>query len=300
MRFHLPIEHGRASSPQVNTPYKLMTKQAHHSASGRYDGREKGFADARPTGSNTTMVTPLNPPTPRFATTRWSIVLAAGHDSSPDSQVALAALCSTYWFPLYAYVRRRDPDVNEAHDLTQAFFTEVLEKNYVGTAEPGRGRFRAFLLTAFKNFLAKNWQAEKAQKRGGRKTPIPLDFEAADSQIQIQPTGGLTPEELYKRDWAVALLDQIMTQLEEELRQSGKVEQFQILRAFLVGSHSGTTYHDAAEQLDMTEAAAKMVATRMRRRYRELLREEIAQTVSNANEIDDEIRNLFETLARRS
>ncbi len=231
-----------------------------------------------------------------FRTTRWSVVLAAGRRSSPGSTKALSSLCETYWYPLYAYVRRRVADVNEARDLTQAFFAELLEKNYVGSATPERGRFRAFLLTALKHFLSKEWDKAKAQKRGGGRASIPLDFESADSRYCIEPQSGLTAEQLYDRQWAVTLLGQIMQRLENEFVRAGKAKQFEGLKAFIIGEHSETTYSDVAAKLKMTEAAAKMAAHRMRRRYRELLRDEIAQTVGGPDEVDDEIRNLFTTL----
>ncbi|MBT6157624.1 MAG: sigma-70 family RNA polymerase sigma factor [Planctomycetaceae bacterium] len=231
-----------------------------------------------------------------FATTRWSIVISAGRDSSPNSTQALESLCEAYWYPLYAYVRRRVPDVSEAQDLTQAFFVELLEKNYVGTATPDRGRFRAFLLTAFKHFLSKQWEKAKAQKRGGGRAPISLDFDAADSSIRIEPESGLTAEQFYDQQWAITLLGQIMQRMEKEFDGDGKSQQFHELKGFIIGDHAGTTYAQAAEKLNMTEAAAKQAGSRMRRRYRELLREEIAQTVQGPNEVDDEIRNLFAIL----
>ena len=222
--------------------------------------------------------------------------MSAGHTSSPDSRRALESLCETYWYPLYAYVRRRVADVSEAQDLTQAFFAELLEKNYVGSATPNRGRFRAFLLTAFKHFLSKEWEKAKAQKRGGGRAPIPLDFESADSKIRIETASGLTAEQFYDQQWAIALLGLIMEQLEAEFEQSGKTNLFEELKGFIIGDHAGTTYRQVAEKLNMTEAAAKKAGSRMRRRYRELLREEIAQTVEGPAEVDDEIRNLFTIL----
>ena len=239
---------------------------------------------------------PHNYKPPQFATTQWSIVVSAGHKSSPDSRRALESLCEGYWYPLYAYVSRRVPDVNEAQDLTQAFFAELLEKNYVGSATPARGRFRAFLLTAFKHFLSKEWEKVKAQKRGGGRAPIPLDFESADSRICIEPSSALTAEQLYERQWAVTLLGQILERLESEFDRDGKAKQFEELKGFIIGEYAGTTYAQVAARLNMTEAAAKMTGSRMRRRYRELLREEIAQTVVGPDEVDDEIRNLFATL----
>ena len=231
----------------------------------------------------------------QFATTRWSLVVCAGQKSSPDSRRALESLCKSYWYPLYAYVRRRVPDTSEAQDLTQAFFAELLEKNYVGSATRERGRFRAYLLTAFKHFLSKEWEKAKAQKRGGGRAPIPLDFESADSWFSIEPSSGLTAEQLYDQQWTITLLGQIMERLEREFDHAGKAKQFQELKGFLVGDHGGTTHSQAAARLEMTEAAAKKAASRMRRRYRELIREEIEQTVSGPGEVDDEIRKLFAT-----
>jgi DNA-directed RNA polymerase specialized sigma24 family protein len=232
----------------------------------------------------------------QFAATRWSVVLVAGRRSSPDSRRALESLCEAYWYPLYAYVRRRVADTNDAHDLTQAFFAELLAKNYVGSAKAERGRFRAFLLTSLKHFLSKEWEKARALKRGGGKAPISLDFESADSQYRIEPACSLTPEQIYDREWAVALLGRIMQRLERESADGGNATQFEELKGFLIGEHAGATYADVATRLGTTEAAVKMAAHRMRRRYRKLLREEIAETVSGPEEIEDEILKLFATL----
>lgn len=231
-----------------------------------------------------------------FATTRWSIIVSAGQQSSDDSRKALAALCECYWVPLYGYVRRRISNVAEAHDLTQAFFTELIEKNFVGTADPQRGRFRAFLLTAFKNFLSKHWEQQRAVKRGGGRVPISLDFAAADSRILIDPAGGLSPEQIYDREWALTLLSQILDTLSSEYAQKGRSDQFRVLKGFLVGDYTSLTYADVASDLDMNESAARMAVSRMRQRYRDLLRLEIGHTVASPEEIDDEIRKLFATL----
>lgn len=238
----------------------------------------------------------VNRPRASFATTQWSIVISAGHESSPDSKRALESLCRVYWQPLYAYARCRVPNVHEAQDLTQAFFTELLEKNYVGSATPERGRFRAFLITTFKHFLSKQWERAKALKRGGGRAPLSLDFASADSNFRIEPESGLTPDEIYDRQWAIALLDQIVERLRREFAAAGKGELFEELKSFMVGEHQGHTYAQAATRLSMTEAAARKAASRMRQRYRELLREEIAQTVSGPDEVEDEIRNLFAVL----
>lgn len=222
--------------------------------------------------------------------------MSAGRTSSPDSKRALESLCETYWFPLYAYVRRRVPDTNEARDLTQAFFVELLEKNHVGSATPERGRFRAFLLTSFKHFLSKEWDKAKAQKRGGGQLPISLDFQAADSGFRIDPTAGLTAEQYFDQQWAIALLTRIMDRLEDEFHASGKARQFEVLKSFLIGDNAGSTYAEAAATLKMTEAAARKAGSRLRQRYGEILREEIAQTVESPDEVDDEIQSLFRTL----
>ena len=231
-----------------------------------------------------------------FATTRWSLIVSAGCDSSPDSKRALESLCETYWFPLYAYARRRVVDVNEARDLTQAFFAELLEKNSVAAATPERGRFRAFLLTAFKHFLFKQWEKAKAQKRGGGRPPISLDFHSADSSLRIEPASGLTAEQFYEQQWAIALLDKTMNRLQSELEEAGKSRQFDQLKGYLIGEHAGTTYAEVAKTLNMTEAAAKKAASRMRQRYRELLRREISETVATQDDVEDEIRNLFSAM----
>ena len=231
-----------------------------------------------------------------FSSTQWSAVIKAGRGSSPEAHRALASLCEVYWYPLYAYARRRVSNVHEAQDLTQAFFAELLEKNYVGAATPDRGRFRAFLLTAFKNFMSKQWEKGRAQKRGGGRTPISLDFASVDSRINLDPAAGLTPEQYYDQEWAIALLGNILERLQTEFEESGKSKLFEELKGFIIGDHSGTTYSQVAETLEISEAAAKKSASRMRKRYRELLREEIAQTVSEPDEVDDEIRNLFATM----
>ena len=233
-----------------------------------------------------------------FATTRWSIVVAAGRQSSADSRDALEALCETYWPALYAYVRRRVASVEEAQDLTQAFFAELLDKNYVGAADRERGRFRSYLFTALQHFLSKDWDKAKAQKRGGGRQPLSLDFGSADSKLEVACGGasGLSAEQLYDREWTCALLSAILARLEREFEEAGKKPTFEALKPFLVGDAAGATYAAASTNLGLSEAAARQAATRLRKRYRELLREEIAQTVENAEEIDDEIRSLFKSL----
>lgn len=226
------------------------------------------------------------------------MVACAGQDSSPESSRALADLCETYWVPLYSYVKRRVNSDAEARDLTQAFFTELLEKKLIGDADPSRGKFRAYLLGSLKHFLSHQWEKANAQKRGGGRTPISLDFASVDSSIRIEPVDGLTPEQIFDRDWAMTLLSQIMERLKSEYMSSDKTELFEQLKPFLIGRPADITWGRVAESLQMTEAAAKMTGSRMRKRYREILRQEIADTVSGPEDVDDEIRRLFSTLQR--
>jgi RNA polymerase sigma-70 factor (ECF subfamily) len=233
----------------------------------------------------------------QFAATRWSVVLAAGHRSSPDSQQALESLCRTYWFPLYVYVRRRVPNVYEAQDLTQEFFATLLEKNALEAADRERGRFRWFLLTAFKHFLADEWDKAKAQKRGGGCRTIPLNLESGECRYALEPVDDLSPERLYEKQWALTFLEHVLNRLRDEFVANGKEQQFQTLKPFLGGNHEPGSYENAARALGLSEAAAKVAAHRMRRRYREVLRAEIAETVAEPGEVDDEIRNLRATLS---
>jgi RNA polymerase sigma-70 factor (ECF subfamily) len=228
-----------------------------------------------------------------FATTSWSLVLAAGG----RSQEALAELCQTYWYPIYAYVRRRVPDVNEAQDLTQEFFCRLLEKDGIAKAQPHRGRFRAFLLTSLKNFLANEWNKARAQKRGGAKTRLSLDFGSAESLIQIEPFHELTPEKLFERRWVVALVNEVLNQLQTELANGGKQHHFEHLKGALMGELTADDYQLAGEKLGITPAAAKQAAYRMRKRYREMFRQEVARTTAAEEDIEDEMRRLLRSLA---
>jgi RNA polymerase sigma factor (sigma-70 family) len=223
-------------------------------------------------------------------------VLAAGRRSSPDSEKALAALCRIYWYPLYAYIRHHGAEVHHAQDLTQDFFARLLEKNILAVAQPERGRFRTFLLSTLKNFLCNEYDKARAKKRGGDRLVLSLDFEAGESRYRMEPAHTLTAERLFERQWALAVLDRVLGLLRAEFAAAGKEPLFDTLKALLTAGRKEASYAAAAETLGMTEGAIRVAAHRLRRRYRGLLRAEVAQTVAEPDEIDDEIRRLFETL----
>ncbi|MDZ4683584.1 MAG: sigma factor [Planctomycetaceae bacterium] len=231
-----------------------------------------------------------HPNSMQFLTTHWSLVLAAGRRGTVESDSALERLCKSYWPPLYAYVRRRVPDLHEAQDLTQAFFECLLDREYLADADPERGRFQAFLLAAFKHFLSKEWRKAQAQKRGGDRRRIAFDFVSQDA---LEPADHLTPEKLFERQWAITLLVRVMQRLQRDMERSGKGRQFELLKHILSGDNSDVTLADVAAELGQAETATRMAASRMRSRYRELLREEISQTLSSQEDVEDEIRSLF-------
>jgi RNA polymerase sigma-70 factor (ECF subfamily) len=233
----------------------------------------------------------------RFATTRWSVIAAARDGASPESREALATLCESYWYPLYAFIRRQGYAADQAQDLTQGFFAELLDKHILAAVDPTRGRFRSFLLTACKHYLGHERERAQAQKRGGGRTSISLDFNSAEARYGTEPAHTLTAEKLFARRWALAMLDHVLGRLREELAQKGKTRLFDHLRVCLLGEKSALPHAKVAAALDMTEGAVKVAALRLRRRFRELVREEIARTVDKPEEIEDEIRELFAALA---
>ena len=231
-----------------------------------------------------------------FATTHWSLVLAAARDRRPNAQAALATLCETYWSPLYAYVRRLGYKVEEAQDLTQGFFAALLEKRYLRAADRERGRFRSFLLTALKRFLSKERDRAHARKRGGKAGPISLDLEAGDSRHALEPSHDVTPEAIYERRWALTILDRVIVGLRQTYADAGKAGLFDRLKTFLTGEGGASPYEGVARELGMGEGAVKVAVHRLRRRYRELLRAEIARTVAGPEEVEDELRHLLAAL----
>jgi RNA polymerase sigma-70 factor (ECF subfamily) len=228
-----------------------------------------------------------------FATTHWTAVLAAGRRSTPQADVALEELCRTYWFPLYAYVRRRGRTRQDAQDLTQAFFARFLEKNYLEGLSGERGKFRAFLLASLNHFLANEWDRATRQKRGSGQMTLSLDWQDADSRYQIDPADNLSPDKLYDRVWAVTLLERVLARLRAESESDGRAAAFEHLKPFLSAGRAAIPYAEAAAVLNVSEAAARVAVHRLRRRYRELLREEIRQTLSDPAQVEEEMRALF-------
>ncbi len=237
------------------------------------------------------------PRRPAFVTTHWSVVLTAGASDTTCARAALENLCQTYWYPLYAYVRRRGHSPEDAQDLTQAFFARLLERNWVGQADRQKGRFRSFLLSALNHFLADEWDKARAQKRGGGVAPLPLEFDAAETRYSHEPADNVTPEHNYERRWALTLLDEVLRRLRSDYEQEGKTELFAALHPCLVGDRSAQPYAELAAKLGVAEGTVKAAVHRLRRRYRQLLRDEIGQTVAEPGEVDEELRHLFAVLA---
>lgn len=234
---------------------------------------------------------------PPFATTRWTVVAAAGQGGSPESRRALTELCNTYWYPLYAYVRRRGLQPAEAQDMTQSFFAELLEKERIQFADQQRGRFRSFLLASLNHFLANQWREARALKRGGGVKPLSLDFSVGEDRYGREPAHELTPERVFERRWAVTLLDNTLTRLRDEYAAAGKLVLFEGLKTHLGGDDQRTPYEQLAQHLMSSASAIKVAAHRLRKRYRELLRLEIAETVASPDEIDEELRALFQAVS---
>lgn len=223
-------------------------------------------------------------------------MLRAGRQADTAAHVALESLCRQYWLPLYAYVRRRVASVEEAQDLTQEFFVRLLEKQVLAEASPDRGRFRSFLLTAMKNFLANEWDRARAAKRGGDRQRLSLDWDQGESRLSLEPQHELTAERLFERQWALTLLDAVIGRLQQEFIDDEKSRQFELLKETLTGDRQAVDYPAVAAELKMSEDAVRQASHRLRKRYREILREEVSQTVTDPAEIEDELRGLFDAL----
>ncbi len=232
-----------------------------------------------------------------FPTTRWSLVLAAGQVRGQSSDEALANLCEIYWPAVYTYARYRGYGTNDAEDLTQGFFAKLLEKSYVRQADRERGKFRTFLLSSFKNYMANEWDRTQAQKRGGGQWFVSLDFTDAEGQIRIEPADEATPETIFAQRWARTLLDRVLDQLREEVVGVGGEERFDRMKCCLTGSEPSVPYRQLAADLDMSESAVKVAVHRMRQRFARLVRQEVEHTVDNEDALADKIRYLIETLA---
>jgi len=232
-----------------------------------------------------------------FTTTHWSIVLEAGQSNTPQSIEALGELCRTYWYPLYAFVRRKGHHPHDAQDLTQAFFARLLEKNYVAQADRERGRFRTYLLAALTHCLADEWDKAQRLKRGGGREIISFDAASAEERYRVEPIDQLDAAKLYERRWVTTLFDKVLARLEQEFRDTDKGELFDGLKSSLLVEDSGFSYAELGARLSLTESAVKQAVHRMRRRYRELFREEIAQTVAGPGEVEDELKHLFAVLS---
>lgn len=232
----------------------------------------------------------------RFQDTHWSLVLAARERDSLRASAALESLCRAYWFPLYAYVRRCGEAPAEAQDLTQAFFTRFLERDSLRTVSRDRGRFRWFLLASLKHFLANEWERSRALKRGGGRPLIALDALEPEDRYALEPTDLLSPDKAYDRFWAFSVLEQARERLREEFAEAGRLERFAKLEQFLPGRQGIDAYSDLAAQFEVTEGAIKADVSRLRRRYGELLRSEVSDTLGTHADLEDELRHLIEAL----
>jgi RNA polymerase sigma-70 factor (ECF subfamily) len=232
-----------------------------------------------------------------FVTTRWSLVLAAGNSASEAARPALETLCRTYWLPLYAFARRLGKSPEDASDLTQGFFARLLEKRWIATADPDRGRFRTFLLTAFRRYISGEDRSDGADKRGGTVEFLSID-PTAEARLGVDPADWRTPELAYEEAWAGALLETVLARLRDEFAAHGRQAVFDALQGFLLGDPPAEGMAAVVSQLGMTEGAARMNLTRLRQRYRQILRGEIAQTVASPQEIEDELRHLIQLLTR--
>jgi RNA polymerase sigma-70 factor (ECF subfamily) len=243
---------------------------------------------------------PASPsPGESFATTHWTAVQRACRSDTTSARKALEKLCQAYWFPLYAYVRRRGHSVEDAQDLTQEFFARLLERQWLARADESKGRFRTFLLTALERFLANEWDKARALKRGGGRRFVPVQFGTAETRYGVEPADERTPEQAFEYRWALTMLEEALKGLEADFHNEGEAELFTALKPCLVGDRASQPYAELALKLEMTESAIKVAVHRLRRRYRDRLRAEVAQTVLSPGDVDAEMRHLFNVLAAR-
>jgi len=234
----------------------------------------------------------------RFAQTQWSVVLsAAKRRDDAGAEQAMEELCRIYWTPLYAFTRRSGENPHDAQDLTQEFFARLLQKDFLGSVGKSKGRFRSFLLASLKHFLSNQRDWNRAQKRGGGRAPLPLDAGAAETGIGFQAADDLTPEKAFQKRWALTLLELTLARLREEHVERGSLEMFEHLKGTLTEGRGNVPYAELAARMGTSEAAVKMAVMRLRRRYREILRAEIARTVGDESEVEDELRDVFRALS---
>ena len=232
-----------------------------------------------------------------FVTTHWTMVVRASGSDTTSARNALEQLCQTYWYPLYAHVRRRGHSVEDAQDLTQEFFARLLERHWLERADESKGRFRTFLLTALERFLANEWDKAQAIKRGGGRQFVPVQLDTAETRYGVEPADQRTPEQAFEYRWAVTLLEEVLKGLEAESRREGEEESFLALKSCLVGDRASQPYAELASRLGITESAVKVAVHRLRQRYRVRLRAEVANTVLEPKDVDAEMRHLFAVLA---
>jgi len=232
-----------------------------------------------------------------FPTTRWTLVVAAGNPDRTEARSALVSLCENYWYPLYAYLRRRGYPADQAQDLTQEFFVRVLEGRYLDRADPDRGRFRSFLMSSLKFFVADEEDRNRAHKRGGGAL-VPLEFPSGEERYQREPAHDETPERIFERRWALSVLDRVVERLRSEFVQHGRPEHFEQLKVFLLGQ-SDAPYAALAREMNTSEGALKVAIHRLRKRYRELFRQEIADTVVDPADVESELRHLASVLMKK-
>jgi len=241
---------------------------------------------------------PPVPVDPYFATTHWSVVLAAGDSRSPQAEDALEKLCRTYWYPIYAYVRRKGHSPENSQDLTQQFFSRLLEKKYLKLADAERGKFRGFLLTSLRHFLVNEWEKARTAKRGGGQVVLSLDEQDAESRYMAEPSTELSPDAIFEKRWAVTVLEQVLARFRQESVSAGKGELFERLKGLMWGDENSASQSEIGAELGLSAAAVKSALHRFRLRYRELLRAEVANTVTRTEDIDEELRHLVSVLTQ--
>jgi len=234
-----------------------------------------------------------------FVTTHWSVVLTAARTDTPRAQAALSKLCQIYWYPIYHFVRRQGHSVHDAQDFTQEFFERLLEKNWIAHADQSRGRFRSFLLMVLKRFLAGEWHKANTQKRGGARADLRLPLESAEARYAMAAAETMTPERAFEKQWALTLLETVLRQLRLEYEQDGRNSLFEALKPSLLGARESQPYATLANRLSISEGAVKVAVHRLRQRYRERLRAEIAHTVAAPEDIEAELTHLFRVLTSR-